>query len=332
MKEPLKYQNTYLVEMPVKLTGSEASSFQESFQKIYESPASPNSPTQVILDFSQTEFINSEGIGVLIHSQKNCAVANLNLSLWSLSPQVRTDLELAGLTQLGHIATGTDAIVLTKSISPRQQNCVDTLSSPHPSAHSMAKRFLDICGALVGLFILSILFIPVAIAIKLDSPGPIFFSQTRRGYMGRPFKIWKFRSMVVNASNLQHLVKNQANGAFFKNENDPRITRIGYLLRRTSLDEFPQFWNVLRGEMSLVGTRPPTYDEVSHYDSRDWQRLDVKPGITGLWQISGRSNIKNFQEVVQFDLQYQRQWSFLYDLEIVFKTVQLVFSKKNGAM
>ncbi|MFM7791990.1 MAG: sugar transferase, partial [Microcystis panniformis] len=127
--------------------------------------------------------------------------------------------------------------------------------------------------------------VPIAIAIKLDSPGPIFFSQTRCGWLGKEFKILKFRSMCVDAETLKDKIPNQAEGAFFKNKNDPRITRVGKFLRRTSLDELPQFWNVITGEMSLVGTRPPTPDEVERYDVPQWQRLDVKPGMTGEWQV-----------------------------------------------
>ncbi|MFM6197994.1 MAG: sugar transferase, partial [Dolichospermum sp.] len=120
-----------------------------------------------------------------------------------------------------------------------------------------------------------------------DDPGPIFFKQTRCGWMGRRFSIWKFRSMCVDAEAKKSQIKNQVEGAFFKNDHDPRITKVGKLLRRTSLDELPQFWNVLKGEMSLVGTRPPTADEVERYEVPEWQRLDVKPGMTGEWQVRG---------------------------------------------
>lgn len=203
-------------------------------------------------------------------------------------------------------------------------------SGTHRSASSRSKRAIDIGGALIGLAVMSVLFVPVAIAIKLDSPGPIFYSQKRYGLRGKPFRIWKFRSMVQQAEVLKQLVSNEAQGCIFKNENDPRITRVGRLLRQTSLDEFPQFWNVLRGEMSLVGTRPPTEDEVSCYSDRHWQRLAVKPGLTGQWQISGRSAIKDFEEIVQLDLLYQALWSPRYDLEVLWRTV-LVLLTRRGA-
>jgi lipopolysaccharide/colanic/teichoic acid biosynthesis glycosyltransferase len=201
------------------------------------------------------------------------------------------------------------------------------VQSPHPSTYSIAKRWLDITGALVGLLILAVVFLPIAIAIKLDSPGSIFYSQTRYGLYGQPFKIWKFRSMIQQAEVLKSQVPNQAKGLLFKNENDPRITHVGRFLRRTSLDELPQFWNVLMGDMSLVGTRPPTNDEIIHYNSWHWQRLNVKPGITGEWQINGRSHVLEFEAVVALDLRYQKQWHPWYDLLIVWQTIYVVFAQ-----
>ena len=138
--------------------------------------------------------------------------------------------------------------------------------------------------------------------------------------------------MVTNAGQLQHLVNNQATGAFFKCDVDPRVTKVGRFLRKTSLDELPQFWNILRGDMSLVGTRPPTDAEVTQYQSCEWQRLDVKPGLTGVWQVSGRSMVRSFAEVVALDLKYQRYWSVAYDLKIILKTVRVIFSKRSGAV
>ncbi|MEM1311118.1 MAG: sugar transferase [Cyanobacteria bacterium P01_D01_bin.71] len=193
--------------------------------------------------------------------------------------------------------------------------------SMHPSVSCLIKRTIDVLGSLVGLAMLAIIILPIAIAIRLESPGPIFYSQIRHGLYGREFRIWKLRSMVQNAEELKALVENTVQGQLFKNENDPRITRVGRFLRRTSLDEFPQFWNVLRGEMSLVGTRPPTSDEVALYEAHHWHRLNVKPGITGQWQVSGRSSIKNFEEVVELDLLYQKLWHPLYDLKLLLKTV-----------
>ena len=210
---------------------------------------------------------------------------------------------------------------------------MNTLSFPlklqtrHPSTQSIYKRLMDIAGSLIGLSILFFLFIPIAVAIKLDSPGSILYKQKRYGLYGKTFKIWKFRSMVKNADLLKYTIPNQAKGLIFKNEKDPRVTRVGRFLRRTSLDEFPQFWNILVGDMSLVGTRPPTADEVIQYSDYHWQRLNVKPGLTGEWQVHGRSAVQDFEAVVELDLRYQRRWSIWYDCIIIAKTIWVVLMR-----
>jgi len=201
------------------------------------------------------------------------------------------------------------------------------LAEVHPSTYSSLKRLLDIAGSLLGLLFVALIFIPVAIAIKLDSPGPVFYVQERCGLQGRPFRMWKFRSMVSNAESLKSNVQNQAQGLVFKNQNDPRVTRVGSFLRKSSVDEFPQFWNVLKGEMSLVGTRPPTLNEVERYSPRHWQRLNVKPGMTGEWQVNGRSTVRDFEKIVDLDLRYQQRWHPLYDVEILLKTVYVILAK-----
>jgi lipopolysaccharide/colanic/teichoic acid biosynthesis glycosyltransferase len=206
------------------------------------------------------------------------------------------------------------------------------LPMTHPSVQSWVKRLIDIVGAIVGLMITGILLVPIAAAITINDPGPIFFGQTRCGWMGRQFRIWKFRSMCTNAEAMKAQIKNQASGAFFKNDNDPRITKVGRILRKTSLDELPQFWNVLKGEMSLVGTRPPTPDEVERYEVPQWQRLDVKPGMTGEWQVNGRSKVRDFEDVIRLDLKYQQNWSLMYDLKLIVKTVTVLFNKNSGAV
>lgn len=200
----------------------------------------------------------------------------------------------------------------------------------HPSVASIAKRMLDIFGAIIGLVITGIIAIPIAIAMQFDDPGSIFYSQVRCGFDGQPFRIWKFRSMIADADRQQHLVKNQATGHIFKNENDPRITRVGRFLRRTSLDEFPQFWNVLKGDMSLVGTRPPTVEEVALYEEHHFQRLKVKPGITGEWQVKGRSQVLDFEDIVRMDLDYQQKWSLLYDIYLIVCTISVVVARKGA--
>lgn len=197
---------------------------------------------------------------------------------------------------------------------------------------TMAKRALDIVGGLVGIILTGILTIFVAPAIMIESPGPIFFSQTRIGKNGRKFKIYKFRSMYMDAEERKKelMEKNKMSGLMFKMDDDPRITKVGKFIRKTSIDEFPQFWNVLKGDMSLVGTRPPTEDEFKQYKARYKKRLSMKPGITGLWQVSGRSSITNFEDVVKLDVEYIENWSFGRDLRIIIQTV-LVVLKHDGA-
>ena len=194
------------------------------------------------------------------------------------------------------------------------------------------KRVMDICGAVVGLILCGIMSIFLIPAIKLDSPGPAIFSQIRIGKNGRRFKFYKFRSMYIDAEERKkELMKNnEMDGLMFKMEDDPRITKVGKFIRKTSLDEFPQFWNVLVGDMSLVGTRPPTEDEFNKYNGHYKRRLMMTPGITGLWQVSGRSSITDFDEVVKLDLEYIDNWSLLGDIKILFKTVISVI-KRDGA-
>ena len=194
------------------------------------------------------------------------------------------------------------------------------------------KRLIDVTGGLVGLAITGIFFVPIAVAIKIDSPGPIFFGQVRCGWMGQRFIIWKFRSMYSDAEERRSEVPNQATGAFFKNDRDPRVTKVGRFLRKTSLDELPQFWNVVRGEMSLVGSRPPTAYEVDYYEVPEWQRLDVKPGMTGEWQVHGRSKVRNFEDVIELDLRYQKNWSLAYDIKLILKTILVLFNRDSGAV
>ena len=194
------------------------------------------------------------------------------------------------------------------------------------------KRALDILGGLVGMLILVVATIFVAPAIKLESPGPVFFGQTRIGKNGRRFTFYKFRSMYQDAEQRKKelMAQNEVKGLMFKMENDPRITRVGRFIRKTSIDELPQFWNVLKGDMSLVGTRPPTVDEFEQYEAKHKCRLSMTPGLTGMWQISGRSDIKDFDEVVRLDMEYIDNWNILKDIKILFKTVAVVFFGKGS--
>lgn len=209
------------------------------------------------------------------------------------------------------------------------------------SQQLVMKRILDICGGIVGLVLTGIITIFLAPAIYIASPGPIFFSQVRIGKNGKKFRIYKFRSMYMDAEKRKQelMSQNEMKGLMFKMEADPRIigsgedgTRhgLGWFIRKTSLDEFPQFWNVLKGDMSLVGTRPPTEDEWKQYEYYHRGRLAVKPGLTGIWQVSGRSDIVDFEEVVKLDMEYVKNWDIGMDLRILLRTVQVVLTGKGS--
>lgn len=194
------------------------------------------------------------------------------------------------------------------------------------------KRIMDIIGSLVGLTITAVLTPFIAIAIKLDSKGPVFFAQKRVGKNGRYFYLYKFRSMTTDAEERKKelMAQNEMDGPMFKVENDPRVTKVGAFLRKTSLDELPQFYNILIGNMSLVGTRPPTVDEFKQYDLYYRRRLSIKPGLTGLWQVSGRSDITDFKDVLKLDLQYIDNWSLSSDIRILLMTVWVVVMKRGA--
>ncbi len=317
--------NTCVVSVPSTLTVVEAVNFEQTVRTCCRS--NPNL-TRLVIDLSQTTFIDSSGLGSLVICYRTCEEQNIVLVLRGVQEQVQMVLSL---TDLDQVFTFEPAIV--PPVSQQQRQNSESRNVPvttHPSVGSKGKRIMDIVGSLVGLAITSILAIPIIIAIKLEDGGPIFFKQIRCSWMGKKFYIWKFRSMVTDAEALKTQV-NEVEGPLFKNENDPRITKIGRFLRKTSLDELPQFWNVLRGDMSLVGTRPPTPDEIAQYQVPEWQRLDVKPGMTGEWQVNGRSTVKKFEDVIRMDLNYQKNWSLMYDVKLILKTVLVLFSKQAGA-
>ena len=201
-----------------------------------------------------------------------------------------------------------------------------------PAGQIILKRILDLVGAAAGCVILLITTVILTPIIKLESPGPVFFAQKRVGRNGRIFKMYKFRSMYADAEERKKelMEQNEMNGLMFKMENDPRITKVGRFMRRTSLDEFPQFINILKGDMSLVGTRPPTLDEFELYNPYHKKRLSFRPGLTGMWQVSGRSDITDFEEIVRHDVEYIDNWSFMLDIKILLKPVLAVF-KGSGA-
>ena len=222
-----------------------------------------------------------------------------------------------------------------------------TTSMNYVSTYQLVlKRIMDIAGGLVGCFFTGIIFIFVAPAIYIASPGPIFFTQERVGKNGKHFKMYKFRSMYMDAeARKAELMKDNklGDGKMFKLDFDPRVignrilpdgthkTGIGDFIRRMSLDEFPQFFNVLKGDMSLVGTRPPLISETNLYELHHKARLAIKPGITGMWQVSGRSDITDFEEVVRLDKEYINNWNIELDIKILIKTV-LVVLRKEGSM
>lgn len=197
--------------------------------------------------------------------------------------------------------------------------------------YNFFKRIFDFLFALLCLIILSPLMLLIAILIKIEDKGPIFYKQLRVGKNGRKFKMYKFRSMFVNADQMLDSLRdmNDVNGPMFKMKNDPRITKIGHFLRKHSLDELPQFFNVIKGDMSVVGPRPPLPSEVDEYSDYDKQRLLVIPGCTGLWQATERNEV-GFNEMVQLDIKYIKEASFLFDLWIICKTIEIVI-KPNGS-
>lgn len=202
----------------------------------------------------------------------------------------------------------------------------------HRISYLVIKRIVDFLGALVGIILCLPVFFILAILIKLEDPrGAVFFYQIRVGKDEKQFKMYKFRSMVANAEELLEslLDKNEIEGHMFKLKEDPRVTRIGKLIRKTSMDELPQLWNVLKGEMSLVGPRPPLVREVEEYNEYHKQRLYVVPGCTGLWQISGRNNV-SFEKMVELDLKYIKHRSIMMDLKIILKTCKVLLGSKDA--
>ncbi len=377
---------------PEKLVFSTAREFFVDFQSICNIDESYQ---KIVIDMSHTRDLDSAGLGALtsclriatLHKDKT------QLVLWSVSEAV-SDLigrsalkdsvlieqtsntfrfsnsiqrtKVSNITMSGLFLFRTQQLLkkipvlrvfypILKFLFPSID--IDPSVPVHPSVRNPVKRIIDIIGSLIGLSITVILFIPIAIAIALESKGNILFAQTRCGLLSKPFRIWKFRSMVQDAEQLKIKVENQieassnvaivdgddttVSGKFFKNADDPRVTRIGKFLRKTSLDEFPQFWNVLIGDMSLVGTRPPTFDEINSYELEveyhdegytEWNRLDVKSGLTGLWQVNGRSNVRSFAEVVNYDIEYRKNWSIWYDLKLIVQTILVIFDRKNKAV
>ena len=200
------------------------------------------------------------------------------------------------------------------------------------SLYEICKRVMDILGAGCGLVLLSPVIIIVAILVKFSSKGPVFFSQKRVGKNGKAFEMYKFRSMVVNAEELKEklVAQNEMSGPMFKMKDDPRVTKVGKFIRKTSLDELPQLWNVIKGDMSLVGPRPSLPKEVAQFEEWMYKRLCVKPGLTCYWQVSGRNNI-DFEDWMKLDCRYVNERNLWIDIKLIFKTVGVLFGDKNAA-
>lgn len=197
--------------------------------------------------------------------------------------------------------------------------------------YKVSKRALDVIASFLGLVILSPILLIVAILIKLESKGPAIFAQSRIGLNGKEFKMYKFRSMVQNAEELKEKLakQNEMSGPMFKIKNDPRVTKVGKFIRKTSIDELPQLLNILKGDMTLVGPRPSLQREVEKFESWMLKRLEVKPGLTCYWQVSGRNNI-DFYEWMKLDLKYVNDMGFWLDIKLIFKTVAVLFGDKNA--
>lgn len=199
------------------------------------------------------------------------------------------------------------------------------------SFYEVIKRVIDVVCSFVGVLVLSPLFVVIAIIIKFTSKGPVFFSQKRVGRDGKEFKMYKFRSMVVNAEELKEKLaaQNEMSGPMFKMKDDPRVTKVGKFIRKTSIDELPQLWNVLKGDMSLVGPRPSLPKEVAQFEDWMYRRLEVKPGLTCYWQVSGRNNI-DFEDWMKLDIKYVDERNLWIDIKLIFKTVGVLFGDKNA--
>ncbi|MBP3238321.1 MAG: sugar transferase [Lachnospiraceae bacterium] len=298
---------------------------------LYDEPEKENAnPSNLLMDDSMQVFTGIDALYSFAENNSACEVL-ISISdsdtekkivremlMMGITSHVNLDRAYEGMPNM-HVETLADQLVITSSIQP---------FSPF---QRFVKRLGDILGSIIGLVITFIFLIFIGPIIKLQSPGPVFFSQIRVGKNGKKFKMYKFRSMYADAEKrkAELMEKNEMNGPLFKMTDDPRITPIGRFIRKFSIDELPQFFNVLKGDMSLVGTRPPTVDEWDEYSAHHKARLSIKPGITGLWQVSGRNDIANFEEVVSLDLKYIQEWSVFEDIRIILRTIGVVVRAKG---
>jgi exopolysaccharide biosynthesis polyprenyl glycosylphosphotransferase len=274
-----------------------------------------------------------ERLGAMIHEQQIEALI-VPRQLPETQMELLLDVCLTAGCEFLFSARAIEVAGVRPSIVWRGREPFFEFATPELEAQQlMIKRCLDVIGATIALILLSPLFLIISLAVKLDSRGPVFFSQFRAGLGGRRFRMYKFRTMGVGADiEKPKLValNHSGDSRLFKIPNDPRVTRVGSFLRRWSLDEIPQIWNVFRGDMSLVGPRPFFESDLEDYEAHHFRRLGAKPGITGLWQVSGRSHVVDFEEVVRLDREYIEHWSIWLDISIMLRTVPAVFGR-NGA-
>lgn len=269
-----------------------------------------------ILEYVKENAVNSAFI--LAKSYYNKKMIDTFLGM-GITVYFGLDMELGSISNVS-VETVGDYTLITSSIST---------GTP---GELFIKRIFDVMVGFVGVIFTGFFYLIFAPIIKAQSPGPAFFAQERVGKNGKIFKMYKFRSMYMDAEERKKelMNQNQMSGLMFKMDNDPRIMPIGHFIRKTSIDEFPQFWNILKGDMSFVGTRPPTKDEYMQYDMHHLSRLAIKPGLTGMWQVSGRSDITDFEEVVRLDNEYIRNFSLLLDVKIILKTFGTVLGQKGS--
>ena len=307
---------------PVLAGVSDRSGIPETIASIPVSADIPSFMEWMKLDsldqvFADVPMKDTDSLRPYIETMEDMGIV-VHLSLPNLEPFVQNDREFLhkSYSMVGNLPLATLS-ASPASLNPRQMGL---------------KRLMDIFGGLVGSILSFPIILLTAIPLLIESPGPLIFKQKRVGRNGRIFTIYKLRSMYPNAEERKKelMEKNEMSGLMFKMTDDPRITKVGKFIRKTSIDELPQFWNVLKGDMSLVGTRPPTLDEYNQYKARHKRRLSMKPGITGMWQVSGRNDISDFEEVVRLDLTYIDHWSIWSDIRILFQTVFAVL-KNRGA-
>jgi len=248
--------------------------------------------------------------------------------------QAVVDTALASGCQLLSIPRALEVAGVQPKVVYRRGQPLMELTAPNFRGQQLVlKRVLDLLGAAVGLILASPVMLVAAILVKRDSPGPIFFTQERVGQGGKRFKIHKFRTMKVGAEQVRDELLSKSvyqDPRLFKMVGDPRITRVGQWMRRSSVDELPQLWNVLKGEMSLVGPRPPLPSEVALYEAHHYARFDVKPGITGPWQVNGRNQITDFEKIIGLETEYIREWTLLSDLGILLRTIWVVMQMQGA--